>query len=290
MSLAQPSNAGETMSPDALTDRTFERIQAFGAREAGLSIPDSKRAMVQSRIARRLAAVGQTSFDNYLDFVEGNSGGAEKDELLSVLVTNVSHFFREEHHFDTLSKDILPGLMQKAARGERVRIWSAACSSGQEPYTIAMCILEAAPNAAQMDVKILATDIDKNILTKSRAGEYDAGQIDGIPNALRKKYLQPAGQASGAFSVVPALRDLITFRRLNLMHDWPMKGQFDVIFCRNVVIYFSQETQEELWPRFESKLHPDGWLFLGHSERIRPGPHTQFEAVGITTYRRGRHG
>ncbi len=282
----RPNKPGTGPDRAILTDQAFERVQLFAGREAGLSIPASKRAMVQSRIARRLSVVGLADFIDYLDFVESPAGQDEKDELLSVLVTNVSHFFREVHHFDTLRTEVIPGLLETAAKGGRIRIWSAACSSGQEPYSIAMCLLEAEPNIARLDVKILATDIDKNILTLARAGHYDITQIDGIPDAYQSKYLTPVTDLGGTTEVTQSVRDLVTFRRLNLMQPWPMREKLDAIFCRNVVIYFSQDTQDALWPRFEDALKPGGWLFLGHSERIRPNAKTAFVSKGITTYRR----
>ncbi|MEL6517322.1 MAG: protein-glutamate O-methyltransferase [Pseudomonadota bacterium] len=274
-----PSAASARLNPSG-----FARVAALAKREAGLTIPETKQAMVQSRLSRRLRATGLNDFDSYLKLVESTHGVDERDHMISALTTNVSHFFREDHHFDTLRSTVLPPLIDRLHSGGRVRIWSAGCSSGQEPYSIAITLLEALPDAKRYDIRILATDIDRAILTKARAGRYDARQISGL-NAERQRKFFTQGPDKDTWQVTPALQDLISFRRLNLIEPWPMRGQFDVIFCRNVVIYFNPQTQSTLWPRFAAALHPDAWFFLGHSERIQDGDAHLFRPEGVTSYR-----
>jgi len=272
-------------APVQLSAEGFARVAALAEREAGLTIPETKAAMVQSRLSRRLRATGHADFAAYLTHVEGKDGATERDHMISALTTNVSHFFREEHHFETLREKVLPPLVDRLRSGGRVRIWSAGCSSGQEPYSIAISVLEVLPDAARHDIKILATDIDRAILSKARAGSYDARQIGGI-SADRQRAHFETGRGPEDWRVNQALRDLISFRQLNLIDPWPMRGRFDAIFCRNVVIYFGPATQSGLWPRFAAALQPDGWFFLGHSERVQDDGAGLFRPDGVTTYRR----
>jgi len=269
-----------------MSDRVFEAVSALAHREAGLLIPASKRALVQSRISRRLRALGLTDFESYLGIVEAPEGRDERRNMVSVLTTNVSSFFRESHHFETLAS-LAPSLVARARAKDRIRIWSAGCSSGQEPYTIAITLLESGADAGAQDIRILATDIDPAILDIARLGEYDTAQMEGVPAKIRQRYFEelPGGRArAGA-----RLREVVHFRELNLLAPWPMKGRFDAIFCRNVVIYFDEATQARLWPRFRAALTDEGHLFVGHSERVPDPGSVGFEACGITTYRaRGR--
>jgi chemotaxis protein methyltransferase CheR len=242
--------------------------------------------MVRTRLARRLRALKFKTFDEYCDHIRGPAGADELGMMISALTTNVSHFFREDHHFAMLREKVLPGLIQKAKSGQRVRIWSAGCSNGQEPYSIAMTLLEAGmPPGA--DMRILATDIDPNVVAHAREGIYPDSMATGIPDDLRRKYfLETTHKGETAWQAVPDLKAPIAFRVLNLLHDWPMHGSFDAIFCRNVVIYFDAETQDRLWSRFAKILRPGGWLFLGHSERISPKAMANFTNCGVTAYQR----
>lgn len=265
-----------------LTEGAFARISAIAKEEAGLVLPMSKLTMVQSRLRHRMSALGLASYDAYATFVSGDEGKVERRNMISALTTNVSHFFRENHHFDIFREQALPELLTKARNGQPIRIWSAGCSSGQEPYSIAMAIHDSAPDLVARDTLILATDIDPNILEKAQTGKYSDQQIGGIPDAMRAKYLTRDGDG---FTVTPPLKKMIRFRELNLLRDWPMRTRFDVIFCRNVVIYFDAETQNTLWPRFEQALTPKGWFFLGHSERVSENCAGRFTSVGMTAYR-----
>ncbi|MFP1644886.1 CheR family methyltransferase [Pontitalea aquivivens] len=260
------------------------RIAAILHEAAGIVIAPGKQSMVQSRLAKRLRALGLTDFASYLALVTSDRGAEERRRMVSALTTNVTHFFREAHHFETLRTKVLPPLLQHARARQRVRLWSAGCSSGQEAYSIAMTIADlAGPDLDRLDLKILATDIDGDMVARGTAALYDAASIEGVPDAMRQRFLTPE---AGGFRVVPALRAMVSFRELNLHDRWPMKGCFDVIFCRNVVIYFDAPTQEKLWARFETALTPGGWLFVGHSERVPLRANGALRTAGITTYRR----
>lgn len=268
----------------AMDDKSFAAIATMAKDEAGLVLPEGKMTMVQSRLRKRLLATGQPDYESYCRFVTSAAGENERRYMISALTTNVSHFFRESHHFDILRDNVVPILLQKARNGQRVRIWSAGCSSGQEPYSISMCLHAAAPELVSKDVLILGTDIDPAILEKAEAATYSEQQVSGIPNEMRSSYME-LDRGSGQYRVNAAIRRIVRFRELNLLRDWPMKGQFDVIFCRNVVIYFDAQTQASLWPRFRQRIIDNGWIFLGHSERISDSAMRLFEPNGMTAYR-----
>lgn len=262
---------------------TFATIAKLAKSEAGLVLPEGKMTMVQSRLRARIRAMGLPDINAYAKYVASNDGIAERRNMISALTTNVSHFFRESHHFDILRHQVLPTLVERAASGGRVRIWSAGCSSGQEPYSIAMTLLSAAPELSHRDVLVLGSDIDPRILNAAEAGRYSEQQISGIPEPMRRDFLKPAGD--GEYEVQTNVRKLVRFRELNLHRDWPMRSAFDVIFCRNVVIYFDLAAQAALWPRFHKVLAPDGWFFLGHSERISDSALKLFQSAGPTAYK-----
>jgi len=264
----------------------FEKIAAIAHEEAGLSIAPGKAAMVRTRLARRLRALRLSSFDDYCALVSGNDGGEERREMISALTTNVTHFFREDHHFERLKAEVLPTLFKKLSTGGRVRIWSAGCSTGQEPYSIAMTILDSAAYSSSMDIRILATDIDPKVISQGRAGCYNENTLSGLPDNLREKYFDHTkGDRGSTWTASSEVRNLVSFRELNLLHNWPMQGKFNVIFCRNVVIYFDAATQSRLWKRFSTALDPAGWLFLGHSERVSDDCGALFTNQGLTAYR-----
>lgn len=261
-----------------LTFEDFRRIGAILREDSGIHLPEGKAQLVYSRLAKRLRALGLESFNDYCRLVAGPEGQEERRVMLTALTTNVTRFFREPHHFDHLKKLLVGGLAAKARAGGRVRLWSAACSSGEEPYSMAMTVLSVLPEAAELDVRILASDIDTNILAKARAGGYPDSTASQVPVDMRK-WLRTG---SNGCAVDPTLQKLIAFRELNLMAAWPMKGKFDAIFCRNVAIYFELETQEKLWSRFAERLTPEGRLYIGHSERVGVAG---FASDGLTVYR-----
>ena len=266
----------------------FRRIAAMLHADAGIFLPDTKSTLVYSRLVKRLRLLGMASFRDYCAFLDDASGADERQKMMAALTTNVTRFFREPHHFEHLRTAVLPPLLDAAKRGGRVRIWSAGCSKGHEPYSMAMTILSLMPDAADRDVRILATDIDPNVVEEGRAGRYDRAALEGTPAAALARFFRPeAGAGSGAevFSATEAMRRLVTFRELNLMGAWPMAGLFDVVFCRNVAIYFDEATQAKLWSRFADKLARGGTLCIGHSERLSGPAQGRFTNIGITTYR-----
>jgi chemotaxis protein methyltransferase CheR len=267
-----------------LSTEEFGRIADIAKREAGLSLSPAKKSMISARIARRLRATGQADFGGYVAFLKSRDGAEELRMLISALTTNVSHFFREDHHFRLLETDLLPRIEADARAGRRVRLWSAGCATGQEPYSIAMTILRRFSDAAAHDLRILATDIDEAALDRAVRGKYSQRELDAVPPADRKRFFRDTG--IGDMEVGADLRALVRFRPLNLVATWPVRGPFDVVFCRNVVIYFDAATQAALWPRLHRVIGPDGVLFIGHSERLDPASAQGFSSIGVTSYRK----
>jgi chemotaxis protein methyltransferase CheR len=269
-----------------MTSSDFQQIAAMLHADAGIHLPESKATLVYSRLAKRLRSLGLKNFRDYCAIVAENGGAEERQQMLAALTTNVTRFFREPHHFEHLRKEVLPPLIEVAKRGGRVRLWSAACSNGAEPYSIALTVLSVLPNALSFDFKILATDIDPNMIAEGSAGIYNDTALHPVPADLRQRYFIPTrGQSGKTWEAGEALRSLITFRELNLIGSWPMRGKFDAIFCRNVVIYFEDDTQAKLWSRFVPHLAPHARLYIGHSERLSGPAAALFESEAITTYR-----
>ncbi len=260
----------------------FRRVQEIARQEAGISLPLSKRSLVFSRVSRRIRATERNSFRDYLDYVSRPEGQEELKELICVLTTNVTQFFREKSHFEHLEQHVLPQLGEKLRAGGRVRLWSAACSTGQEPWSMAMSVMAELPDALRMDLKILATDINHAVVETGRIGQYPAEEVRSVPQRWQDAYMESA--AMEQFSMAREIRRLVTFRSLNLNREWPFKGQFDVIFCRNVVIYFDDETRNALWKRLADRLVPGGFLYVGHSERVDCVRECHLEAVAPTIY------
>lgn len=257
----------------------FEKIAAIAKSGWGLDIDDGKKPLIKSRLSKRLRALGLAGFDEYCTVIESGDK-AETEHFVMALTTNVTHFFRELHHFDYLEEHVLPDLISRAKTGKRVRIWSAGCSSGKEPYSIAASIIGLDPNAGSYDLKILASDIDAKVLSTAQAGVYHPEDCT-FPSDARRSSVLLADQCV----VRPELKSLISFRNLNLMADWPMSGRFDVIMCRNVAIYFDKPTQAQLWEKFCAFLVPGGHLFIGHSERVIDPKQFNLTLCGTTTYK-----
>ncbi len=276
---------GDTLLPGefTLSRDDFRRIAQMIYSDAGIHLTEGKAALVYSRLAKRLRALRMQAFRDYCDLVASPEGAAERQEMLTSLTTNVTKFFREPHHFEHLKTHVLAPLAARATRGARLRLWSAACSTGQEPYSIAITLLSAWPEAAQHDVKILATDIDRAVLATAEAGLYADALLEGVNADQRRRFFEPAGE--GASRVSAAVRRLVTFRQLNLIDAWPMSGQFHAIFCRNVVIYFDEPTQQGIWQKFAPRLAPDGALYIGHSERVTGPAVALMRSDGVSTYR-----
>ena len=268
-----------------LDPESFRAIADFAYRESGLTLVEEKATMIQSRLRQRLRALGLSGFTEYCALIGSEAGQEERRHLISALTTNVSHFFREAHHFETLTA-FLDERLPHLRSGGQMRIWSAGCSNGQEAVSAAIALLEHAPEITSLDLRILGTDIDPKVVSFARAGIYPDRLMNGLADGLRQKYFSPADAAGGetSFAVVPTIRNMIRFNELNLLAKWPMTRPFDVILCRNVVIYFDADTQAALWPRFRRVLKPDGLLFLGHSERIADPAQHGFAVKGPTTY------
>lgn len=269
-----------------LTRRDLSEIAAMIYADAGIYLNDTKASLVYSRLSKHIRNLGLKGFREYCALVSSPAGVEARREMLSHLTTNFTRFFRENHHFEHLKSDVLPGLINRARAGGRVRLWSAACSDGQEPYSIALTVLSMVPNIADYDFRILATDIDPKILALARAGIYDETALETVSPAMRKQWFQEADTAGRRkFRIDDRVKKLITFNELNLMAQWPFRGPFDVIFCRNVVIYFDEPTQMKIWSRFAGLLPEGGHLYIGHSERVSGDAKNQFDNIGITTYR-----
>ncbi|MDB5294046.1 MAG: protein-glutamate O-methyltransferase CheR [Phycisphaerales bacterium] len=273
-----------------ITPAEFRRVSELVHRHCGISLNDGKMSLVQARLAKRLRAGRFGTVTAYLDHVQADPGGSEFTELIDAISTNLTSFFREDDHFRYLADHGVPGMLARrrgAAGGARVRAWSAACSTGEEPYSLAMTLLDAlGPKAGSVDLKILATDICTRVLRTAEAGVYDEARVRSVPPDKRARYLRPERQGGrAAFKVVPEVRDAIRFRHLNLTGAWPFAGPFQFIFCRNVMIYFDKPTQERLVGRFYDCLEPGGLLFTGHSESLTGVAH-RFRYVQPTIYAR----
>ncbi|PQZ81079.1 MULTISPECIES: protein-glutamate O-methyltransferase CheR [unclassified Brevundimonas] len=268
------------------TAEDFRHIAQTLHAHAGIALSEGKAALVYSRLAKRLRLLGLRSFRDYCALIEGVEGVDERQAMTAALTTNVTRFYREPHHFDHLRDQVMPELAARARAGGRVRLWSAACSNGQEPYSMALTVLDVLPEAADLDVRILATDIDPNMVAEGAAGVYSDELLSPVPAAGRKHFTPVAGRP-GLFSADETLRRLVSFRELNLIGDWPMRGKFDVIFCRNVVIYFDDATQEMVWGRFTPIMAPGATLYIGHSERVSGPATAQLQTCGLTAYRLG---
>lgn len=268
-------------------DRHFDAISALVKREAGISFSTGKSSLIFNRLARRLRTRGIANFDSYCRLLEND--GAERAIVVEALTTNHTSFCREPHHFEYLESEILPGLLDRARRGGRVRFWSAGCSSGEEPYTLALSIAKAAerlepfnPNwFLDADIAILATDIATQMVETGRAGVYPAERVEPIDADLRKRWLVRDGSG---FRFDDRMRGMISFRTLNLFQPWPMAGHFDVIICRNVMIYFGPEERLTLERHFAGALNPGGHLIIGHSERLAAETRDLFVSRGQTIY------
>ena len=270
----------------AITDREFNELRQFIHAHTGIALSDHKRALVCSRLGKRLRAHGFKQYADYYQLLaENDPEEVELGEMINAITTNKTDFFREPHHFKFLADELFPAL--RARTGERrLRLWSAASSSGEEPYSLAITAFESFPDINNWDLKILATDIDTNMLARGENGVYNADHAARIPEPLRKRYLlRGQGELGGRFMIKPELQSIVRFRRLNLMDNpWPMRGLFDVIFCRNVIIYFDKATQRTLIDRLAHQLKPGGYLMLGHSESLH-GISTRFEFINHSIYR-----
>lgn len=279
-----PAESGAAHYGPQLGNAEFDFLRHVVSANAGIVLGPNKRQLVQGRLARRLRELHLPSFRAYCDYLR-DAGPEELVALINALTTNVTSFFRENHHFEALAQYMLPEALARNRESRRVRIWSAGCSSGEEPYCIAMVAREVLPPHQKWDFKILATDIDSDMVQEAERGIYPLDRLATIsPQRLRRHFRKGVGANAGNAKVCSEVAELVTFRVLNLMHTWPMSGKFDIIFCRNVMIYFDQRTRERLIGRFADLLVKDGYLCVGHSESIHGA--SPFRLVGKTIYRK----
>ncbi len=276
---------GHLSSEYELTDEDFRELVRLAYKTVGLHITEARRGLVYTRLARRIRTLNLASFAEYREHLKHDAG--ELDKLVDSLTTNHTDFFREPHHFEHLKETVLDPWFKSARSGSgaRLRIWSAGCSSGQEPYSIALTLaglLAGAPKSVSFDARILATDIDTQVLRTAEAGSYDAESAATIPEAF-KSCLERGPDS--AVTMGRAAKAHLTFKRLNLLEDWPFAGPFDAIFCRNVMIYFDVPTKRSLAEKFISRLAPGGILYIGHSEHLDTAD-LPLRPEGRTTYRK----
>ncbi|HEU4623198.1 MAG TPA: protein-glutamate O-methyltransferase CheR [Steroidobacteraceae bacterium] len=263
----------------------FQALRALVRQVTGISLSEQKRELVYGRLARRLRALNLKSFRDYRALLSQDDG-TELVQFCNAITTNLTAFFREPHHFEHLKQEVLGPMLKNPPPGRRVRIWSAGCSTGEEPYSIAMSVLEAVPDLERWDIRILATDLDSDVLEKARRGVYSAERLQTLSAERRERFFEPyPGAKEPSYKVRPEVARLLTVKQLNLMHAFPMKGPLDVIFCRNVVIYFDKDTQRDLVARISRLQRPGDLLFLGHSETLFKVS-TDYTLIGRTIYRR----
>lgn len=262
----------------------YDFLRSMLKEKTGIELGPTKHNMVYARLAKRLRKLGMTSFRQYIEFIATPEGSGELGTTLNALTTNLTKFFRENHHFEHLATTALQEVRARAvSQGRRLRIWSAGCSSGEEPYSAAITLLRSMPDIKQWDAKILATDIDTEMVRRGSEGIYPAAALEGMAPDIASKYFESYGDDK--VRVVAEARNLISFKHLNLIGNWPMKGPFDVIFCRNVVIYFDKDTQRVLFDRYANLLVPGGFLYIGHSENLF-GITERFKLLGRNIHRK----
>jgi len=266
------------------TDSEFRRLRDLVHARTGIALSDAKRELVYGRLARRLRKLNLASFAEYCQLVE-HPQSEELQELTNAITTNLTSFFRENYHFEQLATQALPQLEAERMSTRRLRLWSAGCSTGEEPYSLAVIMREQLAHLSHWDIKLLATDIDSKVVASAAEGHYAEERFKGVlPERVRNWFPQIPGRP-GFRAASADLKALITFKQLNLLETWPMKGPFDVIFCRNVVIYFDKATQRTLFDRLADLQNPGDWLFIGHSENLH-NVTDRYKLVGRTVYRR----
>ncbi|BCG64557.1 MAG: chemotaxis protein methyltransferase CheR [Methyloprofundus sp.] len=267
------------------TRADFEELRQISNSHSGIIVTDDKFDMFYSRLSKRIRMLGLPNFKAYCQYLKENEA-IEFTDFINAITTNLTAFFRENHHFEYVKDIIIPELLKRNHASREIKVWSAGCSTGEEPYSIAMTLLENLPTG--WTVKILATDLDTNVLQTAANGVYSDDRISGLSNERQKRWFKKGkGSNSNKVKVKPELQELIRFKKLNLMQDWPMKGQFDFIFCRNVIIYFDRDTKESLVNRYSGFLATGSHLLIGHSESLHQID-TDFDLIGNTIYRKVR--
>jgi len=276
------------ISPGVYDEKDFRAVAAIVHKEAGILLPAGKAMLVYSRLSPLVRASGRGTFASFIQLIEQDAD--ERRKAVNALTTNHTFFYREQHHFEHFAQVVRPQMLDDLQQGGSVRMWSAGCSSGEEVFSLTMTLLGtdrgAGTQIARRDIRILASDIADHALKKASEGRYEARDSSGLPEDLRSAWSRVEGND---LIIAPEARDLVQFKRLNLHGEWPMRRPFQVIFCRNVMIYFDQPTKERLVARFAQALMPGGYLYIGHSERVSGPAAELLEPVGPTIYlRRGR--
>jgi chemotaxis protein methyltransferase CheR len=273
--------------PRVMSSKSFQKLSQFIHTQVGIKLPQGKKVMLEARLQKRLRVLGMDSYESYVDFLFTEKGQqSELRPLIDVVTTNTTEFFREPKHFEILVQDILPEWMRRTGGQRTLRLWSAGCSFGMEPYTLSMVMHEFAGWNKSFSFSILATDISTRALQHAARGVYEQDKIGSIPQQFRKKYLLRSKDPNKALvRMGPELRQTIDFRRLNFMEEFSFDKELDIIFCRNVIIYFDKPTQERLFRQFCRCLQKDGHLFIGHSESLS-GMALPLEQIAPTVYRR----
>lgn len=261
------------------SDQEFRFLAGLANAKSGILLPEQKKDMVYGRLVRRLRALKLDSFAAYCDYLQSAAGDDEIGNLINSITTNLTSFFREKHHFEHLAAQLDKC---RGSKNRKLRLWSAACSSGMEPYSMAMTLRGAIPDLDSWDALILATDIDTNMINTGATGEYNESDVEDVPHSYTR-YIDSLPDKKVGMS--DKLKSLIRFKQLNLLEEWPMKHPFDFVFCRNVVIYFDKPTKEVLFDRMADMMTPGGILYIGHSENLN-GISDRFELIGRTTYQR----
>jgi chemotaxis protein methyltransferase CheR len=269
----------------AFSDAMFDRIRQFMHEKTGVVLNDAKKDMVFGRLYKHITLTGLSSFATLCDALEAGDV-VQQNVVINAITTNLTSFYRERHHFDFLSEQVIQDLMEANSTTRRIRIWSAGCSSGEEAYSIAMCLLDKVPALSDWDIKILATDVDLNMLAQAKTGVYAIDRLEGISPELRKRWFRKGqGRNQQKVKIKEDLKQFVRVKYLNLLESWPMEGPFDIIFCRNVVIYFDKNTRQRLFDRFANILTAEGHLFIGHSENLFDIS-KRFRPLGQTVYQK----
>ncbi len=268
------------------TRSDFDYLRQIVNSRTGIVVANEKIDMFYSRLARRVRQLGLENFKQYCDLIRNEKDGVEATQLINAITTNLTSFFREAYHFEFIVESLIPALLRADLKKRRLRIWSAGCSSGEEPYSIAITLNNLGLVAKGWDITILATDIDSNVLEHAAAGVYGADQIQSIPEQYVKSgFLRGKGGRFGKVRIKPEVRRMVEFAQLNLNSKWSVPEPMDIVFCRNVIIYFDKESKKFLVERVAENLKPGGYLFIGHSESLF-GVSDRFELVGKTIYRK----
>ncbi len=264
-------------------DADFLRVKRIAYDFAGIDLNESKKNLVYNRLAKRIRFLEQNSFSEYLDYVEAQ-GESEFVQLINAITTNLTFFFRENHHFEYLTETAIPELLKWNKASKKIRIWSAGCSTGEEPYSLAIILKESVPS--DWDAKVIATDLDTQVIETGQRGVYKIDRLKGVTEERKKRFfLKGEGSNAGFIKAKPELQEIIEFGQVNLMSEWAIPPKVDIIFCRNVVIYFDKPTQAKLFDRYAERLPDNGHLFIGHSESLYKVC-DRFELLGKTIYRK----